>query len=178
MCDDFVLGDIQCPTSFSCYAPYCFESLLLYLQNTIETKINCKLIPTYSYGRIYYNNSILHRHADRKACEISGSLCLRHDENPWEFWICDKNNTEQCVILEEGDMIIYMGHLEHWRNIYTGKKQIQTFLHYVNANGEYTHLKYDKRSFIFENSSSDFKMDNKNKKDSKPNFLYKGQIYK
>jgi hypothetical protein len=37
----------------------------------MEKHTKLKLIPTYSYARIYKKGDVLHRHKDRFSCEIS-----------------------------------------------------------------------------------------------------------
>lgn len=143
---DFILSDFQCPLSASFYGLLCAESLLTILQPIIEKKINMSLYPTYSFTRIYYKNSVLKPHTDRESCEISATICITNEEKPWDIYFLNRQNEEICITLYPGDAIIYMGmELKHWREKYNHARQIQTFLHYVNANGKYTEHKYDKR---------------------------------
>jgi hypothetical protein len=53
------------------------------------------------------------------------------------------------VILQPGDMVVYKGsEVEHWREPYTGKEQIQLFFHYVDANGPHAECKFDYRPML------------------------------
>jgi hypothetical protein len=53
------------------------------------------------------------------------------------------------ITIPVGSMVVYRGdQLEHWRNTYTGNKQIQVFLHYVDVNGQYADHKFDKREML------------------------------
>jgi hypothetical protein len=51
----------------------------------MEKQTGLKLIPTYSYARIYKKGDILHRHKDRFSCEISTTLNLGGDS--WPIYI-------------------------------------------------------------------------------------------
>ena len=146
---DFLFNDVQIKECFSFYSPLFSESLLVLLQPIIEEKIGKKLLPTYSYIRIYYKNAILKRHTDRDSCEYSASICIKNDINPWDFWLKNIHNEDISISLKEGDLIIYKGNeLEHWREKYENNEHIQFFLHYVDINGINSHLKYDKRKLL------------------------------
>ena len=141
-------GDKQCPASFSSYGVLCYEALLLCLKPLIENHVGKEILPTYSYMRIYYKDSILEKHTYRPSCEYSATICISTDKDPWDifFKICEK---DVCISLNPGDIIIYKGQeLEHWREKYEGNEQIQAFLHYVDKNGQNSGLIYDKRPFV------------------------------
>lgn len=148
--EDYFFKDNQCEHSFSYYGLLGTESLLLLCCPIIEENTNLKLIPTYSYSRIYYKNSSLKKHIDRDSCEISASICISKDTNVnWPLYFEDKNKNEVSVSLSDGDMVIYMGNkLPHWRNEFLGEQHIQVFLHYVNKYGQNSNLKYDNRLLL------------------------------
>jgi len=142
-----VWNDEQVPNTYSHYADIAMETLLKEVLPIMEKETALKLIPTYSYARIYKKGDILHRHKDRFSCEISTTLNLGGDE--WPIFIEAKENvgtpdkgfpsvTENKgnkVVLEPGDMLVYKGNLcEHWREEFTGENCGQVFLHYNNAN--------------------------------------------
>ena len=121
------------------------ETLLIDVLPIMQEKTGLKLIPTYSYARIYKKGDVLNRHKDRFSCEISTTLNLGGDE--WPIYIEAKENvgvpekgfpsiTENKgvkVLLEPGDMLVYKGNLcEHWRDEFTGDNCGQVFLHYNN----------------------------------------------
>lgn len=142
-------GDHQVPASFAHYAPWAFESLLETVRPEIEKITEKQLHPTYSYARIYYKGAELKRHTDRYSCEYSVTLCVYNDNNPWDIYFEDRNKKEVCFTLNPGDIAVYKGvELPHWRNTYNGNKQIQAFLHYVDANGPYSLFKYDSRPML------------------------------
>ena len=142
-----VWNDDQVPNTYSHYADIAMETLLLLVQPIMEKQTGIKLIPTYSYARIYKKGDILHRHKDRFSCEISTTLNLGGDE--WPIFIeKDPNkgkvvqgkgyisdNTKGIKVnLNPGDMLVYRGNLlEHWREEFKGKDCTQVFLHYNNA---------------------------------------------
>lgn len=130
--------------TFSWYSPLCFEALLVYLQPIVEQNVGKKLIPTYSYGRIYWKGSELKRHTDRNSSEVTASCCLKKDVD-WSLNY-DFNNEIISANLDVGDISISHGSkIPHWREKYSGKEHIQAFVQYVYADGEYNHLIYDTR---------------------------------
>jgi hypothetical protein len=80
-----VWNDKQVPNTYSHYSDIAMETLLLLVQPVMEKQTSLKLIPTYSYARIYKKGDILHRHKDRFSCEISTTLNLGGD--PWPIYI-------------------------------------------------------------------------------------------
>jgi len=156
--------DQQVPGSYSKYADRLMETLLVKNIPVMEKKTGLKLIPCYSYTRLYRKGNILKRHKDRPSCEISTTLCLGGD--PWPIFI-DPTGSNNVIdeykgimkpdapkgvkyLLKPGDMIIYSGcELEHWREPFEGKLCGQVFLHYNHANGPFakTNL-FDKRPLL------------------------------
>lgn len=144
--------------SYEKYADSLMESLLLFLKPEIEKHSNLKLIPTYSFFRIYKSGHVLEDHTDRPACEISVTIPIGFKYNgksgdylwPLHVYVNEEKRYISCDI---GDGIIYKGcELKHGREqLDTGNNsyQIQVFLHYVDANGPYAEkYKYDGRSSI------------------------------
>jgi hypothetical protein len=142
-----VWNDEQVPNTYSHYADIAMETLLLAVQPIMEKQTGLKLIPTYSYARIYKKGDILHRHKDRFSCEISTTLNLGGDK--WPIYIekdpkkggvvegkgyISDNTKGIKVDLKPGDMLVYRGNmLEHWREEFKGNDCGQVFLHYNNA---------------------------------------------
>ena len=142
-----VWNDEQVPNTYSHYADIAMETLLLAVQPIMEKQTGLKLIPTYSYARIYKKGDVLHRHKDRFSCEISTTLNLGGDK--WPIYI-EKDPKKGGVVegkgyitdntkgikvdLKPGDMLVYRGNmLEHWREEFKGTDCGQVFLHYNNA---------------------------------------------
>ena len=132
--------------SIAIYADPLFEKLLLESLEKVEKITNKVLIPSYSYARIYRNNAKLLKHIDRQSCEYSVSLCLEKDED-WPLMFKTLDTSEhKGICLDATDAFIYKGiDIVHWRNNYTGKKQIQAFFHYVEKDGLYSEWAFDKR---------------------------------
>lgn len=151
--------DGQVKNAFTWYSPFFGEALLIHLKSKIEDITNTKLLPCYSYGRIYYPGCIMNKHKDRPSCEISASLTLETIGESWPIHFTDLNNSDIELKIDPGDMVVYQGtKLYHWREMMkheNTKMQTQVFLHYVNANGPYKNHVYDTRPFL--GFSSDFK---------------------
>lgn len=145
-------GKIQVPNAHSAYGDPAMESMLLYLQKIIEDNTGLSLSPTYSYYRVYRPGDELANHRDRKACEISATLCFNFDyvdhNFTWPIYVGDKK-IEQI----SGDIAIYRGcEIYHRRDKFllddNDAWHVQGFFHYVDANGPYADEKFDKRASI------------------------------
>lgn len=157
-----VLGDEQVPGTYACFADLIMERLLLDFLPLMEKHTELKLVPTYSYARLYKKGDILKRHKDRPECEISTTLNLGGD--PWPLFI-DPTGKDSVIdettnlvkanapkgkkiLMKPGDMLVYRGFdLEHWREPFEGDVCAQVFLHYNDATSK-TINKYDSRPFI------------------------------
>ena len=144
-------GGGQVPEAHSVYADPAMESMLLVLHSIMEENTGLKLLPTYSYYRVYRNGDKLEKHKDRESCEISCTLCFNYNYNDLEFrWpIFIEGNP---VKLEPGDMVVYRGcELDHWREPLVCDNdawQVQGFFHYVDANGPFSNFVFDQRSSL------------------------------
>lgn len=144
-------SDALVEKSFCWYSSYGFESLLKMMLCKVECVVGKSLYPTYTYARIYYNGAEMAPHIDRPFCEYSATMTIEVEEGkePWEIWIRNLNGEASAITIPVGSMVVYRGNiLEHWRNTYTGNKQIQVFLHYVDVNGQYADHKFDKREML------------------------------
>ena len=156
--------DSQVPGSYAKYADRFMEVLLVKTIDVMQKKTGLKLVPTYSYTRLYRTGNILNRHKDRPSCEISTTLCLGGDH--WPIYL-DPTGADNVidehkgiikpgapvgveVNLKPGDMLIYSGcDLEHWRKPFEGKLCGQVFLHYNHADGQFAKSNlYDKRALL------------------------------
>ena len=133
--------DQQIPNTYSCYADFAMETLMVKMLPVMKKHTGLDLIPTYSYARAYKKGDELRRHKDRPSCEISTTLNLGGD--PWPIFI---EGTK--VLLEVGDMLVYNGcELEHWREPFDGDICGQVFLHYNHVNGPFANKnKFDGRA--------------------------------
>ena len=156
--------DEQVPNTYSNYADFAMETLMMKVLPVMQKETKLQLIPTYSYARIYKNGDILKRHKDRPSCEISTTLNLGGD--PWPIFIdgtgadsviderrnIHKPNAPKGteVLLDVGDMLVYSGcDLEHWREPFEGNICGQVFLHYNHVNGPFAEKnKFDGRPML------------------------------
>jgi len=139
--------DGQIPNTYSHYANIAMETLMLKIHPVMEKTTGLKIIPAYTYARIYKKGDVLKRHKDRFSCEISTTMNLGGDD--WPLYLepdsskggekegvgyVSENTKGVRVDLKPGDMMVYKGmELEHWRNKFKGKECIQVFLHYNNC---------------------------------------------
>jgi hypothetical protein len=154
--------DEQVPNTYSHYADLAMEALLEKVKPRMEKETKLKLIPTYSYARLYKKGDILKRHKDRFSCEISTTMFLGGE--PWDIYLEPNKNVGQSpegpyvpttnkgikVSLKPGDMLIYSGcELEHWREAFQGQNCAQVFLHYnqISSPGAIEN-RFDGRPFL------------------------------
>ena len=155
MYDDEIFGtfdDGQIPNTYSHYADFVMETLLVKMLPIMSKETGLELIPTYSYARVYKKGDKLKRHKDRPSCEVSCTLNL--GGYPWPIFLDETgtNNvidekkeiikpnapTGQSILLEVGDMLVYSGcDLEHWREPLKGNLCGQVFLHYNHLKGPF-----------------------------------------
>ena len=123
------------------------ESLFFLYTEKLETIIDKKLIPSYAFSRIYYEESELVRHSDRPSCEISVTIPLS-DYN-WPIFINSYSGNTITCNLDKGDALIYKGiDLSHWRLPLEVDEHVQVFLHWVDANGPYKDYAFDGRGSL------------------------------
>ena len=157
-------ADRQVPNTYSHYSDFAMETLLMKVLPKMQQETGLKLVPTYSYARIYKKGDILKRHKDRPSCEISTTIHLGGAK--WSIFIdgtgsdnvideyknIHKPNAPKGteVLLDVGDMLVYSGcELEHWREPLEGDKCAQVFLHYNHLNGKFAKSNmFDKRPML------------------------------
>ena len=146
-----VWSDKQIPNTYSHYADIVMETLLEKIKPVMEKNTGLKVLPTYTYARIYKKGDILKRHKDRPSCEISTTINLGGDS--WPIYLepsGEKGKEGVKVNLNPGDMLIYrVCELEHWLEAFEGDNCGQVFLHYNDANSSEGQKNiYDGRPFI------------------------------
>lgn len=143
--------DSQCPKSEAIHGAMVFDKLLVDLLPHFERISGRRLLPTYSYARLYAPNDELVIHTDRESCEISATLTLGFEGDVWPIYMGDEGKANASKIdMAVGDAVLYRGmEKHHWREVYTeGKWQAQVFLHYVDADGPHKEWKFDKRTSL------------------------------
>lgn len=130
--------DPQVEGSLSMYGDPVMNYFLCSKKKIVEKIFGKKLLPTYSFSRLYGKGQELVKHKDREACEISLTVNIWQDIN-WPIFMEDK--PYDC---KPGDAILYKGgKYYHWREKYEGETCCQIFMHYVDANGPNTDQAYD-----------------------------------
>tara|TARA_R100000742_G_C4221720_1_gene45329 strand:- start:160 stop:669 length:510 start_codon:yes stop_codon:yes gene_type:complete len=127
------------------YNPPQTHSAMYKYKFQIQDAVGKKLHGTYSYGRLYRHGNILEKHTDREASEYGVSVTTGiGGDYQWPFYI---DGTE--VNLEIGDAVIYKGtELEHWREENKNNWYTVSLFFFVDADGEYKHLKDDEERNI------------------------------
>lgn len=144
--ENHILGDEQAPNSPSQYNYIRFLELLCEKTSEVSKILGEKVLPTYTYGRVYKKGEELKRHRDRDACEISLTVNLSNGAS-WPIFFQKPDGAEVSVILNPGDAAMYLGcSSDHWREPYQGNKDlVQVFLHYVRSNGSRAEWVFDKK---------------------------------
>jgi predicted 2-oxoglutarate/Fe(II)-dependent dioxygenase YbiX len=139
--------DDQCPKSEAVHGAMAFDKLLVDLLPHFEKASGKRLLPTYSYARLYKPGEKLEIHTDRKSCEISATLTLGFEGKAWPIYMGDEGGANASKIeMAVGDAVLYRGmEKHHWRKKFKGEWQAQVFLHYVDADGPHKEWKFDKR---------------------------------
>jgi hypothetical protein len=138
-------GDSQAPNSHSMYDFMPFVRLLVEKVPEVSDLLGEKVLPTYTYARVYKEFSELLRHRDRPACEISFTLNLSKDKD-WPIYFQKPDGSETSVELEPGDAVLYLGcQADHWRNKFEGRECVQLFMHYVRSYGTKSWAYFDKQ---------------------------------
>jgi hypothetical protein len=145
-CTKFNLqGDLQALNSHSMYNFMPFVRLLVGKVPQVSELLGEEVLPTYTYARVYKDNSELLRHRDRPACEISLTLNLSKDTD-WPIYFQRPDESETSVELEPGDAVMYLGcQADHWREKFKGQECVQLFLHYVRSYGSKSWAYFDKQ---------------------------------
>ena len=129
------------------YAPIPAQMFLSSLTAKMSTLVGRKLLPGYSFWRIYLKGDVLNRHKDRDVCEVSVTISLMptgEDECIWPIDVTDLHGSSHRIKLPLGSGLLYQGtEVEHWREPLTIAEHYQMFLHYVVADGPFAALIHD-----------------------------------
>ena len=122
-----------------------FVRLLVEKIPQIEEVAEDKILPTYTYARMYGHGETLPLHEDRDACELSLTLNLDADE-PWPIWLKSRDGETVMIRQQPGDAMVYLGcQTPHWREPFEGNFCTQVFLHYVFSFGSRSYTYFDKK---------------------------------
>jgi hypothetical protein len=147
------IGDTQAPNSYSFYGDPLMDTVLGESVKKLSEIAGYNLLPTYTYTRLYGRGDELEKHRDRPSCELSATVSLGisvgDDINPIYFSRNEDESDAVEIKLNPGDLCLYHGcDLYHWRKPFTQKWYLQSFLHYVNANGLHSNNLYDGRPYL------------------------------
>lgn len=123
------------------------EAMMPGVQRQIEALYGLRLLPTYSFARIYTTESRLTKHVDRGACEVSATMTVgfSNTDELWPIYV-ESDGDEIPVRLDVGDALVYRGmELPHWREPLPKGVWCQLFFHFVLADGAKADLHYDGR---------------------------------
>jgi hypothetical protein len=148
--NDRKFGDSQAPNSICFYSDYLMETILQRSVPILSKIVKKNLLPTYTYTRFYLKGSELEKHKDRPSCEISATLAISmsKDSGVNPIYMCENEDESDAtaLYLDPGDICIYSGcDLWHWRPPFENEWYLQSFLHYVDADGPFKDYIYDKR---------------------------------
>ena len=138
-----------------------FMSFLWGMTPAVEQVTGKRLLPTYSYFRLYRRGDICRVHGDRPSCEHSLSLTLGYsDEIPWPLEVSKKRtcapyaradehflveDSASSVAMNSGDAVLYQGvHHHHGRTTPNPNRwSAHLFLHWVDRDGPYADHAFD-----------------------------------
>lgn len=140
----------QVPDSHVLYGDPLFDSMMVSHASDISDIVGCRLVPTYSYVRVYMRGQSLARHRDRPACEHSVTVHLDASEPAgWGVEFDDRQGDHVSLALGPGDAAAYRGHdLRHWRGPCPVDWYMQAFLHFVDAEGPFASEALDRRKSL------------------------------
>ena len=86
--DDFFgcVNDTQVPGAMCLRGTPFFDSIMVYLMPSFEKTLNRKLVPNYSFCRLYKRGQVLDPHLDRKSCEVSVTLPIGVSDDFSDIW--------------------------------------------------------------------------------------------
>lgn len=120
-----------------------FVRLLVEKIPEVEAICEERVLPTYTYARLYSHGESLQAHEDRDACELSLTMNLDADQ-VWPIWLKTPEGDAVAVHLEPGDAMMYLGcQTTHWREPFQGGRCCQVFMHYVFSFGHRAYAYFD-----------------------------------
>lgn len=124
------MGDDWVPDRYVSYNHDYFVKIHKKFVDVVSDIVGIEVIPTYTYFISYIKGSELRPHVDRGSCEFTIILSLLSTANKiWTLYVGDKK-----VDLDVGDILLYKGEIEHWRDPLPDGQVTNLLLHYVNKN--------------------------------------------
>ena len=127
--------DGQVPGSPSFYQDKEVVALEAKYASAIESALQHKLLNVFCYHRVYRKGAILKAHKDSSRAEISASINVGQQGEPWDLWLLDYDENTRKITLNPGDALIYHGsRLMHWREKLVRSDFVsQVMFHFVPA---------------------------------------------
>ncbi|WJG11180.1 hypothetical protein [Aliiglaciecola sp. LCG003] len=125
-----------------------FESILDVFSLYLNEQLDSQYLPTLSNVRESHLTSSFPAHTDRSACEVTCSFPLFVEKShPWPLYLAKEANAKGTPIyLNIGDLVVFKGHeIFHWREPYSGSRQVQVQMHYVQQGGKFEKYRYDEQ---------------------------------
>ena len=132
------MDDGQVPGSSSFYEDKEIVRLAKQLHPLIEKNIEKELLMVFCYHRVYRTGAVLRTHKDSARAEISATINLGQQGDPWDLWLLDYDENAHKVVLNPGDALIYHGlKLHHWRGRLAHSDFVsQIMFHFVDKHGK------------------------------------------
>ena len=121
------------------------------LTSIVAARLKARLLPTFSYFRLYFQKDICRVHSDRPACEVSASVTLAYsDLEPWDLSIASTPAADTLAITDHfndekfatfrmrvGDAVVYSGSTFRHGRITPNPNRwsAHLFLQWVNEDG-------------------------------------------
>tara|TARA_R110000744_G_scaffold141942_1_gene253438 strand:- start:209 stop:814 length:606 start_codon:yes stop_codon:yes gene_type:complete len=134
---DEEIDPLKVPSRLYYYADPLTEVFLTAKQESVERVVGEKLLPTYSYVRVYQPGESLLPHVDRESCEVSVTVNIAFKGENSPIYMHYKQNDPEKYTLNPGEAVIYKGcEALHWRQpLQEDQLVVQFMLHYVRENG-------------------------------------------
>ena len=132
------LDDGQVPGSPAFYQDKQVVEVQKKIVPAFEKILQIQLKPVFCYNRIYRTGAILRMHKDSTRAEISATINLGQQGEPWDLWLVDYDENTRKIVLNPGDALVYYGSkLHHWRGKLTNADYVsQIMFHCVDRNGK------------------------------------------
>ena len=100
-----------------------------------RTKDLPRILPTYSYHRVYMEGAAMAHHSDRPSCQVSLTINIGQTHS-WPIYVTSLKTKKYVEVVQEpGDALVYLGcNVGHYRPKYKGDWYSQLFIHYVLNN--------------------------------------------
>ena len=132
---DFDESDWLSPKSpYVIYGDPMFDLEMMEQLETVKSESGEDLMPMVSYARLYTKDDELIRHTDRiwnRKITATVHLGSEGSNNSWPLYVQSLEGETAEVHLNAGDMLVYVGECQHWREPCEHDNYSQLMLHYT-----------------------------------------------